>query len=278
MNMRGEFIGVWSETWGEIWEPLAVRDGSPNDLFSELYREMAAALKVKPSIEALAEIIDDPNRSAVAFKGTPSQDLAGERNLVAFLENAHAVLEDLAGDALSNHYFLLLAAFIEKFSLRYDLRRPCILCPTLPGVFASLLGDLRSLVAQDEHLSTLMTEFEDTVRDLRFGCSDTRIKACIGKQVMLLEGLGHACPGVTEKTLGAMANELNSWPHLTIRDSLKKLYGFASDYPGIRHGTSDKGVLRPLEMRDMVAICILLAGFTPYITNGLNSDAVYRGA
>jgi hypothetical protein len=276
--MRGEFLGVWAETWGEIWEPLAAHEASPNDLFAELYREMAAALRVKPSIEELADIIDDPRRSAEAFKNTHVQDLAGERSLVALLENAHAVLEDLGGDALSNHYYLLLTSFIDKFSLRYDLRRPCTICPTLPGVFASLLGDLHALVAQDAHLNTLMTEFEDTVRDLRFGCSDARIKACIGKQVMLLEGLGHAYPGVTEKTLGAMANQLNSWPHVTIREALKKLYGFASDYPGIRHGTSAEGVLRPLEMRDMVAICILLAGFTPYLTDGLNSDTVYRGA
>ena len=251
---------------------------APTDLFAELYRELAAALKVKPSIEELAEIIDDPNRSAEAFKNTSAQDLAGERSLVAFLEDAHGVLEDLGGDPLSNHYFLLLTSFIDKFSLRYDLRRPCTLCPTLPGVFASLLGDLHSLVAQDAHLSTLMTEFEDTVRDLRFGCSDARIKACIGKQVMLLEGLGHACPGVTEKTLGAMADELNSWPHATVRESLKKLYGFASDYPGIRHGTSAKGVLRPLEMRDMVAICILLAGFTPYLTDGTQFRCGVQGS
>ena len=202
-------------TWGEIWEPLAAHEASPTDLFAELYRELAAALKTKPSIEQLAEIIDDPNQSAEAFKNTSAQDLAGERSLVAFLENAHGVLEDLAGDLLSNHYFLLLTAFIDKFSLRYDLRRPCTLCPTLPGVFASLLGDLHSLVAQDAHLNTLMTEFEDTVRDLRFGCTDARIKACIGKQVMLLEGLGHACQGVTEKRLALWL--MNSIAGLTQR-------------------------------------------------------------
>ena len=59
--------------------------------------------------------------------------------------------------------------------------------------------------------------------------------------------------------------------------TLKNLYGFASDYPGIRHGTSAKGVLRTIDMRDMVAMSILLAGFTPYIGDGLDPDAVYRG-
>ena len=31
-------------------------------------------------------------------------------------------------------------------------------------------------------------------------------------------------------------------------------------------------------MRDMVAMSILLAGFTPYLAAQLNADSVYRGA
>lgn len=34
--MRGEFIGVWSESWREIWLPLTGRDGVPEDFFCEL--------------------------------------------------------------------------------------------------------------------------------------------------------------------------------------------------------------------------------------------------
>ena len=30
-------------------------------------------------------------------------------------------------------------------------------------------------------------------------------------------------------------------------------------------------------MRDMVAMSILLVGFTPYLAHGLDSDVVYRG-
>ena len=172
----------------------------------------------------------------------------------------------------------MLAAFIEKFSLRYDLRRPCTLCPTLSGVFASLVRDLRAVTGRDAHLDSLMKEFEDAVRDLRYGCSDGRIKTCIGKQFMLLEALGAVCPGVTKGTLGDMCDQLGSWPHSAIRESLKKLYGFASGYPGIRHGGTPTSAIRTIEMRDMVAISILLAGFTPYLTNQLNADAVYRGS
>lgn len=276
--MRGEFIGVWSETWREIWLPLIDHEGVPDDIFCELYRELAKALNSPPSVEDLADIVDDPLQGREAFEKTSADKFAGERALVAFLEGAHDALEEVGGDELTNRYFNLLAAFVEKFSLRYDLRRPCVLCPTLPGVFASLVRDLRLLTSQDPHLDQLMKEYEDAVRDLRFGCTDGRIKTCIGKQFMLLEAIGGFDPGVTKSTLGDMCDQLNSWPHATIRDALKKLYGFASDYPGIRHGRSAKGALRGIEMRDMVSMSILLTGFTPYLERRLSADAIYGGS
>lgn len=276
--MRGELIGVWFETWREIWLPLTEHEGVPEDIFCELYRELASALRARPSIEDLADIIDDPAKTREAFEKTGAADFAGERALVTFLEAAHPALEDLGGDILSNRYFNLLAEFIDKFSLRYDLRRPCTLCPTLTGVFASLIRDLRVLSSQDPHLDALMKEFEDAVRDLRRDASDGKIKTCIQKQVNLLEALARACPGVTAAELGAICNEIDTWPHLAIRASLKNLYGFASDYPGIRHGGNQAGARRMIEMRDMIAITILLAGFTPYLSDRLNADVVYRGA
>ena len=276
--MRGEFIGVWSETWREIWAPLIDQENIPDDIFCELYRELAPTLKTRPSVEDLADIIDDPAQSRETFEKTRAEDFGGERSLVAFLEAAQPVLDDLGGDALSNSYFNLLAGSLDKFSLRYDLRRPCTLCPTLPGVFASLVRDLREVAAQDEHLDSLMKEFENAIRGLRTDCSDGHIKTCIQKQVNLLEAIGRACPGVTQTELGGICNQLGTWPHNAIKSSLKSLYGFASDYPGIRHGGTPKNAIREIEMRDMVAPSILLAGFTPYLTDQFNADAVYRGS
>ncbi len=275
--MPGEFIGVWSETWREIWFPLVDREDVPEDVFCELYRELASTLKAKPSVEDLADTIDNPTQSREAFEKTTSDDLSGERALVVFFEAAHPALDDLGGDELSNLYFNLLERFIDKFSLRYDLRRPCALCPTLPGVFASLVRDLRELTTQDPHLDALTKEFEDAMRDLRYGTTDGRIKTCIQKQVNFLEALGAAYPGVTETELGGMCNQIGTWPHAAIKEALKKLYGFASDYPGIRHGKNAKGALRAIEMRDMVAMSILLTGFTPYLELRLNAEQVFGG-
>ena len=281
--MRGEFIGVWAETWREIWlplieQPLAEDDeGLPEDIFCDLYRALAPALAPRPSVEDLADIIDNPVQSREAFEATTANDLAGERALVGFFEAAHDALEELGGDELSNRYFNLLSGFIDKFSLRYDLRRPCILCPTLPGVFASLVRDLRALTNQDPHLDALMKDFEDAVRDLRHDGSERRIKTCIQKQMNLLEAIGRAAPGVTGTTLGAICNQVGTWPHEKIKEAMKNLYGFASDYPGIRHGGTRASKLRAVDMRDMVAISILLTGFAPYLESRLNADAIFGG-
>ncbi len=285
--MRGEFLGVWSEVRREIWEPLFDQeavDGEEvilEDVFCELYRALAPVLKMKPSVEDLTEIVDSPRQSREAFEKTKAEDIAGERALVGFFEAVHGVLEEWeepGNDKLTNRYFNLLAAFIEKFSLRYDLRRPCILCPTLTGVFANLVRDLRALASTDPHLDALMKDFENAVRDLRQDCSDGRIKTCIQKQVNLVEAIGRTFPGVTEGELGRMCGQINSWPHRSVMVALKNIYGFASDYPGIRHGGNPAGVMRAIEMRDMIAMSILLAGFTPYLSSAFNADNVYRGA
>lgn len=275
--MRGEFIEVWSETYREIWSKLVLQKNAPNDLFCELYDELVFAFKEKPSVKKLAETANDPERSEKIFVDTKSEAFSSEWALIRFLESTHEVLDDLGGDPLSNHYFNLLEAFIEKFNLRYDLRKPCTLCPTLSGVFASLVRNIRIVTSQDAHLDSLMKDFENSVRSLRIDCSDGQIKTCIQKQVNLLEAMGRSCPGVTQNTLGAICEQVGTWPHSKIKDAMKNLYGFANDYPGIRHAGTPANAIRAIEMRDMVAMSILLAGFVPYLTDQLDADIIYRG-
>ena len=145
-------------------------------------------------------------------------------------------------------------------------------------MFASLVRDLRLVTNQDAHLDSLMKEFENALRDLRTDNSAGRIKTCIQKQVNLLEAIGQNYPGVKETKLGEICNQIGTWPHGAVKASLKNLYGFASDYPGIRHGGRPTSAIRDIEMRDMVAMSILLAGFTPYLSDQFNAETVYRGA
>jgi hypothetical protein len=116
------------------------------------------------------------------------------------------------------------------------------------------------------------------VRDLRHDVSERRIKTCIQKQVNLLEAIGSAFPGVRGKTLGAICDQVGTWPHEKLKAAMKDLYGFASDYPGIRHGGTPASALRAVDMRDMVAMSILLTGFTPYLESRLSADAIVGGS
>lgn len=78
--MRGEFVGVWAETWREIWLPLIEQslaeddEGLPDDIFCELYRALAPALSPRPSVEDLADIIDNPVPTRQPREGRATRD------------------------------------------------------------------------------------------------------------------------------------------------------------------------------------------------------------
>ncbi|PBS13834.1 hypothetical protein CMZ82_03400 [Lysobacteraceae bacterium NML93-0792] len=276
--MHGEFISVWRDSWREVWEPLIFSEGVPADIGCELYRGLVDALRVRPSAEEIADTVDDPKQGLDAFRAVESDELAGERQLVAFFENAYGVLDELDVEALTERYFVLLQKFIDKYSLRYDLRSPCLLCPTLPGFFSGLLRDLKAAASDDEHLALLIHDLEESIRDLRLDPSAGRIKTSIQKQVNMLEALGRSCSGADAGQLGAMCGQINSWPHPTIKKALSALYGFASEFPGIRHGGNPQSALREVEMRDLIAVLIVFTGFSPYLRDGFDANSVYFGS
>lgn len=277
--MRGEFIGIWSELWRQVWARLARHKNAPDDLFCELYRELEPAFVARlDAATELAAIVDDPARARVAFRSTRASALKGELAVIQFLERAHRPIVEMGRDALANRYFLLIEQFIEKFSLRYDLRRPFSLHPTLPGVFARLIRELRLAVAHDPALLALLRDFDEAIRDLKGDPSSGKIKTCIQKEMNLLEAITKACPGITAGTLGDMCNQVGTWPHATIKEAAKKMYGFASNYPGIRHAGNAQSAIREIELRDMVAVSVLLAGFLPYLSDTISADKVYNGS
>tara|TARA_R110002012_G_scaffold304340_5_gene507791 strand:+ start:787 stop:1647 length:861 start_codon:yes stop_codon:yes gene_type:complete len=283
--------------WRQVWKKLADHKDAPNDIFCELYRELNSAREtpLDPATE-LANIVDDQEQARVAFRDTKAAALLGEVAVLEFLERAHTVIEDFGSDALTNRYFKLIRDFLDKYSLRYDLRRPFSLHPTLPGMFARLIRDLKVVTSQDAHLTGLMRDFEECVRDLKVEQSPRKIKHCLAAQVNLLEALLILSPDVVAynaaveahnatasrrqkrkpvNTFGAMCEKANVWPHDEVLKSAKSIYSFCSDYPGIRHGGTRANVKREIDMRDLIGVTVVLAGLTPYLTNAINSNAVY---
>lgn len=273
-------------------EDLKQRRSAAEDCLAALIDDAASAKRLLAQM--LSDLADDPQRRAEAkarardaivndasmskqaFEQVRSTAFVGETALVKFLESAFEILDDIGGISLSKRYFKLLSEFIEKFSLRYDVRHPCILCPTLPGMFTGLWCELDALSATNQNIDKRLRDFKEAIQDLRMGPTEGRISNCVMKQVMLLEAVAAASEGAKGTDLAALCKALEHWPHPGVRQSLLNLYGFASDFPGVRHGTPSTGVERDIDMRDMVAMSILLIGFTPYLTHGLNPDVVYR--
>ena len=113
--MRGEFINVWTKTNSEIWSKLARYQESPNDLFSELYREVTSALKLPTtddeilSAEKRLVTANDPIKAKKLFIKIKAPDFQGEKSIVLFLERAYTVIKDELGKAnLAEYYFGLV--------------------------------------------------------------------------------------------------------------------------------------------------------------------------
>lgn len=275
--MQGGALHVWRDTYREIWDQLAEHDNAPPDLYVELYRELVPRLATRPDANELATLTSDPVLAEESFRAVTPPDFTSESELIGFLEAAADVLDDFSCEGLTDLYFGLLGSFVEKFSLRYDLRRPCSLSPTLSGLFSSLMSHISAVAAEDEHVGLLLREFEDSIRDLRSDRSGFRIKTVIQKQCNLLEAIGAAHPNTRGSSLGAMATELNTWPHAALRDALKHVYKFSCDYPGIRHGGQPANILGELVTRDLIGVGIVLVGFAPYLIDRLDGEAIFLG-
>ena len=57
--MRGELIGVWPETWREIWAKLAKGSRYSDDLFADLYRELVPEPQAPEAPPPPAELTEE---------------------------------------------------------------------------------------------------------------------------------------------------------------------------------------------------------------------------
>jgi hypothetical protein len=290
--MGGELGAVWPSAWPEIWVPLMEHVEFGDNLALDLFREHIPVPKSLNPISELSkyafaefsaavreheEAAADPSLAKEILQGTWFSTPTSEQIAIAFLEKSYSLFAEYDDENYANAYFNHVAAFLQRYSLRYDLRRPLTLHPTLSGMFASLIKELHKIALLDPHLQLLLGEFEDSIRDLRNGLSQARIKTCLHKQFNLLEAIGSGFPGVTRGTLGGICGQINSWPHPTVRDALKGLYGFRSDYPGLGHAGNPVSITRDLDVRDMIAIGVMLTGFIPYLSDQMNAHLIYEG-
>lgn len=296
--MRGDLMSTWKLSWQEVWlliqaepeeEEDALRmileghelpqDFEPhNDLFAALYQEAVKALKkeIKEKIGFKGIAVDNDSASNL-FQGIEHTDFESELSLVQFFEDAYETLSDY-DELLPQRFLLLLKGFTSKYNLRYEIDGEGHITPTIPGLFTSLFDEMLSIGESDDDVRNLLLELSHAYRDLKADKSESRIKAYIHRLTNLIESIASKHPETTMSTLGKASKELKTWPHAAIQLSLSNLYGFTSDFPGIRHAGNSSARLRNLDMRDMIALTIIFAGYMPYLSDRIDCENLYLSA
>jgi hypothetical protein len=275
--MSGSLRHAWAYLASELWEPLAdysSKEGAaPPDLFSDLFAAADEFLSPRPADTELGEARNDPGRARQSFLSLQGTDFASESAIVHFLEAVHEVIADYEIPGFEDLYRRLLRDALRKFNLRYRLDEPFVVRFLLPGSFANLYAELHRLNAPNGHVAGLLTDFEKAFDRYARTQDPTDLKTCISKVSNYAEGLASATRGVPG-TLGALCDQLTDWPHDKVRDALKNLYKFCSDYPGIRHAGDPNGVRRDLASRDVTLASLFLVSFSGYLSPTVDEQIV----
>ena len=293
--MAATFVSTWRYMWPDVWVRLQLASDDEDlefswleekfplpegfdphdDLYSEIFRAAYKSLSDE-TLDGLeiSEVVGSPELAAEFFMGLTGEGFSSENAIIQFLE---AVLDTLAefDDVLPSRYLALISYFMQKYSLRYVLDDQGRLYPSVTGIFSELISRIDRVAGENEHLASLTAEMHSALYAIKADSSQANVKVFVHKLFNLAEALACERPEVNGKTLGDACTQIQSWPHAAVKKSLSSLYGFASDYPGMRHAGSPASKLRDLDMRDLVSMSVILAGYMPYLTDELACEDIF---
>jgi hypothetical protein len=275
--MSGSFRQAWSYFPAEVWEPLtdySEKNGSsPPDLYSDLFAAADEYISPRATDSELEEARNNPGKARQRFLTLNGTDFVSESAIVQFLEEGHKIIADYEIPGFEDLYRRLVGNALRKFNLRYRLDEPFVLRFLLPGSFTNLYAELHRLNTSDQNLYALWSDFEVSFDHYTRSQGDTDLKTSIAKASNYLEGLASETIGKSG-TLGYLCDGLTDWPHDKVKEAVKSLYGFCSDYPGIRHAGTPRNRKRQLDRRDSVAINVSLMALAAYLSNRLDQGEV----
>lgn len=275
--MSGSLRQVWEYLVSDLWEPLAdyYTKGAtaPLGLFSDLFETANEYLSPHPTDMELEETRNEPEKARQRFLALKGPDFTSESTIVYFLEEVNKVIADYEITGYEDFYRRLLRDVLHKFNLRYRLDDPFTLRFLLPGSFTNLYAELHRLNSDNSHLAVLLADFEKAFDRYARNQDPTDLKTCIGNASKYVEGLAGATCGKSG-SLGDLCKEIKDWPHSAVQAALIKLYGFCSDYPGIRHAGNPAGVRRELNMRDVTLASLLLLSFSGYVSKNIDEQVI----
>ncbi len=269
--MIGEMQNSWAHTWSDIWEPLNSYEMTPADFFVQVYSTAIDFVFEKPTQSEYEEIVNDPEKAEIEFKGLQAKHFRGELAILRFLEQVYFTLKEYDINEVTAEYKKLINVFVAKYNLRYSLQEPFRFRFRIHGTFADLYTQLQEINEENSHLKELMTDFEESYSAFVLSQSNKDLKTCIAKASNYAEGVASFSLNRNE-TLGKACEALSIWPHAAIKDSIKNLYKFCSDYPSLRHSGNPSSKIRDLESKDTMLVSLLLISFSGY----LNTQVVFE--
>ncbi len=180
-------------------------------------------------------------------------------------------INEISSD-LADSYIKLLQDFLETNNLRYSVKRNReILEITFnPAFIASeRFLTVKNKHCDNAHLKALYRDFEHNTGELYVGCNSTKAKNVITASSNLLEALANKATGKDGETLSTILRTYlpnDSFPHLSAKEVLTRLYQFYCDYPGIRHGGTSNSPTRDLSERDAFLYGSLSVLFADYLS------------
>lgn len=282
--MTGGFIASWPYVGEEIFRRLAELDDEPvsSDVFADIARTLADKLGRR-----LARSLDDRAESFAAFRAPIDElqdeqhihralevleaivlpDFAIEADILNALESVHELLSDEYSPDLAKAFADLVAAFIRKFNLAYKLRPPFRLLPLISGQAARIYDNIQQCTGPYGDHPELWEAFEEAYHHFVRNNGDR--KTPIHKITSYLEAVAADHLSIKRDSLGDLLKiyeEKALFPHKgTIKTSLSTLYGFTSDFPGIRHPGNPAARNRELREDDTLMLSFLLFVWSGYL-------------
>lgn len=268
--MIGSLQENWKHTWKAIWLRLDESTKSPDDLFACLYRAAKPYLANPPDAPQDIEVLNDRETARTFFRQLQSSDYNGEQAIIAFLEDTYQALASLS-DSFSGFFKRKVCEFLETYNLPYRVCDDFEIRLTLVGPLASLYNELRVLNESDAHLAGLLDDFEQLFHRYCRDRQELDLRNCIGafskyQEALIRRTLADPASRIKFRTL---TKRLSTWPHGGVKAAVNNLYGFCSDYPGMRHGGNPAGQLRQLKDIDAVALGAFFLGFCGYLTEDI---------
>lgn len=271
----------WNRLWREVWRPLG-ESAIAHDV-TDLYAMLIA--RAQPSLmpehrlppPGLEAVVNDPVQARSSFQWIAGAHFASERNVAVFLEQVSLGLGEYE-NGVQPRYQNLIARFVESHNLRYVAEGPPLRLRTaLPGMLADQHDQLQATLDGDDHLRPMLLDLQHAVAQFCAEQSPNACRECLRLSSNLLEGVTEANSGMRGATLGPAADASTKWPHAAMKQSLKNLFGFLSDYPHIRHSGSPASKLRELDCSDAILLAALAVAFGCYLAPGARSDSVLSG-